>query len=131
MPDMHRIMIVDDDPKNAKILRMLLEEDYELAVAHTGEEALELLPQFKPELVLLDIMMSGIDGYEVCRKIKTNDRYSSTKVLIVSSRAMGYELEQGYEAGADNYFCKPFDHQAIVATVASMLDSGANTREAE
>lgn len=121
-----RIMIVDDDPKNVKILKMLFEDEHELAVASNGEEALAQMPIFHPNLVLLDLMMPGIDGYEVCRRVKADDRFSATKVVIVSSRAMSHELERGYGVGANEYFSKPFDHDKLVARVNELLDENGS-----
>ena len=109
MSEKKRIMIVDDDPKNVKILKMLFQNTAELAVANNGEEALEKIPQFKPNLVLLDLMMPGIEGYEVCQWIKGDERFCNTKVVIVSSRAMSHELKRGFEVGANEYFSKPFE----------------------
>ena len=122
MSEKKRIMIVDDDPKNVKILKMLFQNTADLAVANNGEEALEKIPQFKPNLVLLDLMMPGIEGYEVCQWIKSDKRFCNTKVVIVSSRAMNHEFKRGFEVGANEYFSKPFDHDALVARVHELLD---------
>ncbi len=122
MSEKKRIMIVDDDPKNVKILKMLFQNTADLAVANNGEEALEKIPQFKPNLVLLDLMMPGIEGYEVCQWIKSDERFCNTKVVIVSSRAMNHEFKRGFEVGANEYFSKPFDHDALVARVHELLD---------
>ena len=105
-----RILIVDDNAVNADILRRLLRNDYELAVAATGEECLSLLPAFKPQLVLLDIMMPGMDGYETCRRIKSGEwrlRAGDSRLRQRLDRRAG----QGYAAQADDYIVKPFDHE--------------------
>jgi putative two-component system response regulator len=112
-----RILIVDDCPINIRILEELLGEDYELDSALDGEECLAKLRQFGPELVLLDIMMPGIDGYEVCRRIKEGPLGSFTQVILVSGRASTAERLRGYEVGADDYVVKPFDHDEFLAKI--------------
>ena len=92
---------------------------YELEVARTGEECLEKLPAFGPDLVLLDIMMPGIDGYEACRRIKASPVGSFTQVILVSGKASTAERLQGFEAGADDYVVKPFDHDELLAKIRS------------
>jgi response regulator RpfG family c-di-GMP phosphodiesterase len=88
-----------------------------LDTAVTGEECLEKLPQFNPELVLLDIMMPGIDGYETCRRIKQSSFGDFTQVVLVSGKASTAERLQGYEVGADDYVVKPFDHDELLAKI--------------
>jgi len=112
-----RILIVDDCAVNVEILHELLRDDYEVAIARTGEECLEKLPQLCPDLVLLDIMMPGIDGYETCRRIKTGPSGGFTHVILVSGKASTRERLQGYEAGADDYVVKPFNHDELLAKV--------------
>ena len=112
-----QILIVDDDPVNQEILREILEEEYEVATASTGEEGLSRMKDFGPDLVLLDIMMPGIDGYEVCRQIKAAPHGELTQVALVSGRASAKERLDGYKAGADDYIVKPFDHDELAARV--------------
>jgi signal transduction histidine kinase len=112
-----RILVVDDHPTNREILRIILEEDYELVEAGNGEEAVELAATFKPGLILLDIMMPGIDGYETCRRMRALDEVRSAKIVMVSSRAMAHERIQGYKSGADDYITKPFSEQELLAKV--------------
>jgi len=112
-----RILIVDDDQLNREILHEILGEEYELATAATGEEGLSRMKDFDPDLVLLDIMMPGIDGYEVCRKIKSTPQGELTLVALVSGRASTKERLGGYKVGADDYIVKPFDHNELVARV--------------
>ena len=112
-----RILIVDDCPINIRILEELLGDDYELDSALDGEECLAKLRRFGPELVLLDIMMPGIDGYEVCRRIKEGPLGSFTQVILVSGKASTAERLRGYEVGADDYVVKPFDHDEFLAKI--------------
>ncbi len=117
----HRILIVDDTRENVRLLRTILEDDYVLESAATGEEALEILPKFRPDLILLDIKMPGIDGYEVCRRIKKDEQYDFIKIILVSALAMIEERLKGYEAGADDYVTKPFDQDELEAKIRVFL----------
>ncbi len=108
-----RILIVDDHPNNVMILEDVLGDDYILATAATGEEALTLAETFRPALVLLDIMMPGIDGYETCRRLRASPSLRHTKIMMVSAKSMVAERLEGYEAGADDYVTKPFDFEEL------------------
>ncbi len=112
-----RIQIVDDCAVNVEILTELLGDKYELATSCNGEECLEQLRQFSPDLVLLDIMMPGIDGYETCRRIKESPCGDFTQVILVSGKASPAERLQGYDVGADDYIIKPFDHDELLAKI--------------
>ena len=112
-----RILIVDDDELNRRILHEVLGDDYEVADASSGEDCLSRMRDFGPDLVLLDIMMAGMDGYEACRQIKAAPHGELTLVALVSGRASTSERMRGYEAGADDYIVKPFDHDELAARV--------------
>src|SRR4051794_16751148 len=116
MSTLGKILAVDDDHRNLEIFKHLLESQYQLATAGTGEEALQKIVTFGPDLVLLDIMMPGINGYDVCKLIKQGED-NLTKVILVSAKAMIDERLMGYEAGADDYIAKPFDHEEFLAKV--------------
>ncbi len=112
-----KILIVDDNATNIEILQEYLEEDYELATALSGEQALDKVFAFQPAVILLDIMMPGLDGYEVCRRIRANPDLRHTKIIMVSVKAMLSERLAGYAAGADDYVTKPFDEEELLAKV--------------
>jgi len=112
-----RILLVDDSEINLRILHELLKADYELAKAASGEQCLDMLRDFGPDLVLLDIMMPGMDGYETCRRIKAGPMGRFTQVILVSVKASTAERLQGYEVGADDFIIKPFDHDELLAKV--------------
>ncbi|MBT4092134.1 MAG: response regulator [Deltaproteobacteria bacterium] len=112
-----KVLIVDDDSMNIDILKDDLEEEYIVDSADSGEDALELIPDFMPDVVLLDIMMSGIDGYEVCRRIRANTLYDNMKIILISGRAMDDERQKGFEVGADDYITKPFDVDDVEAKI--------------
>ena len=117
MSQKHRILAVDDNPTNLVVLEELLADDYEIRIATTGEEALQCAPAFRPDLILLDIMMPGIDGYETCRRLRAESDLRHTKIVMVSAKAMATERLKGYEAGADDYITKPFDVTEMLAKV--------------
>ncbi len=112
-----KILAVDDDPNNIAILEELLENRFDLRVSSNGEQALEIAREFRPDMILLDIMMPGIDGYEVCRRLREHDGLKDTKIIMVSARAMNSEQLEGYHAGADDYITKPFDGDEFLEKV--------------
>ena len=111
-----KILIVDDNPTNITILKEIL-EDYELRSAASGEEALGLVDEYHPDLILLDIMMPGMNGYDVCRKLREDPNFSRTKIIMVSAKAMVSERLKGYDVGADDYITKPFEEDELLAKV--------------
>jgi class 3 adenylate cyclase/CheY-like chemotaxis protein len=117
-----RILVVDDLPQNVKLLADLLTvKGYEVTTAASGEEALEKIEADPPDLVLLDIMMPGIDGYGVCRKIRDNPATEILPVAMVTSLDPSQERIKGLEAGADDFISKPVDQPALLARVRSLL----------
>jgi CheY-like chemotaxis protein len=116
-----RILIVDNNPVNVAILEEMLGEGCHLATAASGEEALALTSDFRPDLILLDIMMPGIDGYETCRRIRATPALRHTKIIMVSAKALVAERLQEYEAGADDYVTKPFEEEELLAKVRVYL----------
>lgn len=110
-----KILAVDDDPNNIAIIEELLEDHYDLKVAMTGEQALEIAQKFQPDIILLDIMMPGMNGYEACRRLREYNTLKHTKIIMVSARAMVSERLEGYKAGADDYITKPFDGDEFLA----------------
>ena len=124
-----RILIVDDIATNVDILRRILRKDYDLDTAASGEECLAKLPAFKPQLVLLDIMMPGIDGYETCRRIKSSDLGQFIQVILVSGKGSAAERLQGYEAQADDYIVKPFNHEELLSKVRVHFRLGDTQRQ--
>lgn len=117
-----RILIVDDTPANVEILQMRLAANgYEILTAGDGEEALEIIGDQRPDLILLDIMMPKVDGIEVCRRVKADDALPFIPIILVTSKADPKDIVAGLEAGAEEYLTKPVEHTALVARVKSML----------
>ena len=119
MVDKQRILIVDDDANIAELISLyLMKECYETKIVGDGESALREFPSFKPNLVLLDLMLPGIDGYQVCRELRT---VSQVPIIMLSAKGEIFDKVLGLELGADDYMIKPFDSKALVARVKAVL----------
>lgn len=116
-----KILAVDDNQTNLLLYTELLEDNFVLQTAENGEQALEMLKDFTPDIILLDIMMTGISGYEVCSEIRKNPKYSSIKVVLVSAKNTTADRIKGYEVGADDYLIKPFDDDELQAKINVFL----------
>ena len=122
MTDKAKILVVDDRPSNVKALRVRLSAaGYDVLEALNGPDALALVEQASPDLVLLDLMMPGMDGYEVCRRIKSRQGAEFTPVVIVTAKTETEAVVKGLEIGADEYITKPFAPLELMARVKSML----------
>ena len=116
-----KILAVDDDPNNITILKELLDDNYDLKGATTGEQALEIAQDFQPDIILVDIMMPGMNGHELCRRLREHCTLKHTKIIMVSARAMVTDRLEGYKAGADDYITKPFEGDEFLAKVRVYL----------
>jgi adenylate cyclase len=117
-----RILIVDDNPTNVKVLQTrLAAEGYEIVTAADGEEGLAAARQHTPDLILLDVMMPKLDGFEVCRRLRADAAFPFTPIIMVTAMADSKDVIAGLEAGGDEYLTKPVDHAALAARVRSML----------
>jgi class 3 adenylate cyclase len=122
MHDPPRILIVDDNEANRDILDARLKvHGYDLLQAGDGEEALKAARQHLPDLILLDVMMPKLDGFEVCRRLKGDASLPFMPIILVTAKADSSDVVAGLEAGADEYLTKPIDQQALVARVRSVL----------
>jgi diguanylate cyclase (GGDEF)-like protein len=116
------ILIVDDEPDIRALVSLNLEaEGYECHEASRGEDALELALRLRPDLVILDLMLPGLDGVEVCRQLRKDPRTSSTEIIMLTARSLPSDRVAGLEAGADDYVDKPFDVEELVARVQTSL----------
>ncbi len=123
--DRHRtwtILVVDDDTVTTDLAKMFLERHgFTVVVANDGEAALEALDEVHPDLVLLDVIIPKLDGFEVCRRIRARDDLRNVPVLMFTARGLTRDIEAGREAGADEYIVKPFSGRALVATIRRHL----------
>ena len=114
-----RILIAEDEVELAGALKFLLEKNrFSVDVVHDGEEALSVFDSFGPNLILLDLMLPGIDGYQVCREIRAK---SATPIIMLSAKGEVFDKVLGLELGADDYIIKPFDSKELVARVKAVL----------
>ena len=116
-----RILIVDDDENIAELISLYLtKECFETKIVYDGESALDNLSTFKPNLILLDLMLPGIDGYQVCREIRKNN---NTPIIMLSAKGETFDKVLGLELGADDYIIKPFETKELVARVKAVAPS--------
>lgn len=114
-----KILIVDDDNNIAELISLyLMKECFDTMIVEDGEKALEQFGQFQPNLILLDLMLLGIDGYQVCREIR---RTSNVPIIMLSAKGEVFDKVLGLELGADDYIIKPFDSKELVARVKAVL----------
>lgn len=114
-----KILIVDDDVNIAELISLYLtKECFDTLIVHDGEDAIKQFHSYAPDLVLLDLMLPGIDGYEVCRQIR---RTSKTPIIMLSAKGEVFDKVLGLELGADDYIIKPFDSKELVARVRAVL----------
>mgnify|MGYP001329471297 CR=1 FL=1 len=114
-----KIMIVDDDVNICELLRLYLEkEGFTTVLLNNGQDAVESFNSVKPDLVLLDIMLPGLDGWQVCRKIRS---VSSTPVIMLTAKGETFDKVLGLELGADDYIVKPFDTKEVLARIKAVL----------
>ncbi|MGH2713460.1 MAG: response regulator transcription factor [Thermoleophilaceae bacterium] len=116
-----KVLIVDDEPNIVLSLEFLMKQrGYETRVARDGDEALAEVERFRPDLVLLDVMLPRRDGFEVCQTLRATG-WSELKILMLTAKGRDVEIEKGLALGADGYVTKPFSTAELVARVADML----------
>lgn len=120
-----RVLVVDDAEANVDVLVQALRGEYRLSVALDGESALRAIEKRPPDLILLDIVMPGLDGYAVCRHIRGNDAWRDIPVMFLSSLEDAHDKARGFEAGGNDYVTKPFEPIEVQARVRSLLRSKA------
>ncbi len=119
MANKQKILIVDDDNNIAELISLyLVKECFDTTIAGDGESALSLFESYQPDLILLDLMLPGIDGYQVCREIRSK---AQTPIIMLSAKGEVFDKVLGLELGADDYMEKPFDSKELVARVKAVL----------
>ena len=129
----YKILIVDDDENICELLRLYLEKDgFETVVANDGEQAVDFASKYSPDLILLDIMLPKLDGWQVCREIR---KTSDTPIIMLTAKGETFDKILGLELGADDYVSKPFDTKEVIARIKAVLrrshesDKPAQTNE--
>ena len=117
------ILIVDDEPDIQELVRISLErEGYDVLVADTGEEAIELAKSRQPQLVVLDLMLPGLDGLDVCRVLRQQQKTQDIPIVMLSAKSQESDIVSGLELGADDYITKPFSSKVLVARIRRLLN---------
>jgi DNA-binding response OmpR family regulator len=121
-----KILIVDDEPNIVISLEFLMQrEGFEVFVANDGEAALQSVAAHAPDLILLDIMLPKVNGFEVCRQLRTNPDRQALKILMLTAKGRETEMAKGMALGADAYTTKPFSTRELVAQVKQLLEMPA------
>ena len=124
---MRKLLIADDEDGIRSLVRMTLESDaYEILEAADGTEALELARAHRPDLLLLDVMMPGVTGLEVCRTLKSDPATAGITIVMLTARAQDSDREAGRAAGAESYFTKPFSPVALLRKVDEIFSGSAS-----
>jgi len=120
-----KVLIADDEPNIVTSLEFLMERSgYTVLVARNGEEALQLIGAFEPDLILLDVMLPLRSGFEVCQKIRENAAWQQIKIVMLTAKGRDSEVTKGLALGADLYITKPFSTKELLAQVRQMLGDG-------
>lgn len=117
-----RILVVEDEPEIAELIKFNLSiENYDVVVCSHGEDVKFTLTEFKPDLILLDIMLPGINGLELCSELKSSPNYSNIPIIMLTAKSEEADIVHGLESGADDYITKPFSPQILLARTKSVL----------
>ncbi len=124
-----KILLVEDDPDIQKVVRMSLKFRGvgEVVVANNGVECLEVVNQVKPDVILLDVMMPALDGYETCRRLKADPETRSIPVIFLTAKAQHFEIKRGLEVGGLGYLVKPFDPMTLQDQIVALLDQAGRS----
>jgi two-component system, sensor histidine kinase and response regulator len=126
------ILLVDDNPQNLQVLgKLLQEEKYKIEFALNGESALEWLSNKQFDLILLDLHMPGMNGFEVCKKIRSDKEMHELPIIFLSAESERESILKGFEVGAQDYVTKPFDNRELLARVKTQLDLKSKTEKLE
>lgn len=117
-----RILVADDEPHIIRIVRdKLTNADYEVICVDNGTDAVDKALQLKPDMVLLDVMMPGLNGFEVCRRLKSEETFANVPIYLLTARGQTRDIQEGTDAGADKYITKPFSPRALLKEVEEAL----------
>ena len=117
-----KILVIEDEAQLVKAIEIRLKEaDYQVLTAYDGVEGLEKARKEKPDLIILDLMLPKLDGYEVCRMLKFDEKYKNVPIIILTARAQEADEKLGYKTGADAYISKPFQYEVVLAKIKELL----------
>lgn len=118
----YKILVVDDEPPIVRLMEFILaRHGHQMLTAVNGEQALEMVREHKPDLVLLDIMMPRVDGYEVARILRADPQFAQMPIIMLSAKAQEEDIQRGMEVGVDEYITKPFSPDHLVQVVDTQM----------
>ncbi|MFW9809634.1 MAG: response regulator transcription factor [Candidatus Thorarchaeota archaeon] len=121
--DSKKILVVDDEEMTTELAKTFLEKHgFTVVIAKDGEEALKIAEDEVPDLILLDVMLPTVDGFEVCKQLKAKNTFKKTPILMFTAKGLSSDMERGEAAGADEYIVKPFSGKALVETIRKHLE---------
>lgn len=124
----YSVLVVDDEPNIVLSLEFLMKKaGYTVRVARTGEEAMQAIEATPPDLVLLDVMIPGRNGFDVCQSIRADPALETVKIVMLTAKGREIEREKGMALGADDYITKPFSTRDVVDRIRSLLEAGSGT----
>jgi DNA-binding response OmpR family regulator len=119
----HKILVVDDEALTTELAKTFLEKhNFSVIIAADGETAISLAHSENPDLILLDVMLPAMDGFSVCKKLKSDAKFKNTPILMFTAKGLSSDIETGEAVGADEYIVKPFSGKALVATIRRHLN---------
>ena len=118
---MAKVLVVDDEERVALSIERSLQQNYQVRVAYNGTEALKIARRVNPDLIILDVVMPGMSGFEVCRELRHDPLLQSVPILFLTARGRVEDKIEGFEAGADDYLTKPFDVRELLLRVKAIL----------
>lgn len=121
MQEKSKILAVEDNEIILAVIEELFGSQYNLMTVSTGIDALKMAQEFQPDLIILDIMLPDMSGYDVCQQVRKSSSLKHTKIIMVSAKAMASDCLKGYQVGADDYLTKPFDEEELLAKVCAHL----------
>jgi len=128
--ELRKVLIVDDEPNILTALEFLFRRSgYDVRLASNGVEALEQVETYRPDVVLLDIMMPVKNGYEVCQNVRERPHLAGMKIVMLSAKGSEAEINKGMSLGADRYVTKPFSSKDLLATIDQLFDAGGTQKQ--
>lgn len=128
---MYRVLVVDDDPMVTRLLRNNLElEGFEVKEAWEGKRAMEMLQEEAPDLLVLDIMMPRMDGWEVLKRVREDENLKGLPVVVLTAKVQDENIARGWKMGADGYITKPFNPVVLAESLLAVIESSPEEREA-